>query len=121
MSESYNVSWRLELENGSVGGVAGTLSPFAHTDAVPSSDHIDLNDFENGWYVDTAQLCKKGAAGCTKNPDGSYNLKLVAEFTPQRWFYVGSIISGVTLVGCVGYLLYAWRKGNKAKTYHVKR
>ena len=89
--------------------------------AVPTADHIDLNDFENAWYVDPAQLCKNNPAGCAKNADGSYNLKLVAEFTPQRWFYVGSIISGVTLLGCVEYLAYGWRRNRKPKIYHARR
>jgi hypothetical protein len=103
---------------------------------VPASDHIDLNDFENGWYIDPAELCShnsagsnskvqssktKIAAGCTKNADGSYNLKLVAEFTPQRWFYVGSIISATTLLACIGYLTYNWRKDKKPKSYHARR
>ncbi|QQR52502.1 hypothetical protein IPG36_08260 [bacterium] len=36
---------------------------------------------------------------------------MVAEFTPQRWFYVGLIISATTLAGCLGYLGFVgWRK-----------
>jgi hypothetical protein len=43
--------------------------------------------------------------GCTRNEDGSYDIELVLEFVPQRWFYLGLLISGTTLVGCITYLI----------------
>ncbi len=122
MSESYDPKWRLELDNGNVRGLVHSISPFAHANAVPAADHIDLNDFENGWYVDPAQLCRDNAAGCTRNADGSYNIRLVAEFTPQRWFYVGSVISALTLIGCVGYLgIYYYRRRQANQTDPLRR
>lgn len=124
MSESYDPKWRLELDNARVSGALHSWLPGA-VDAVPASDHIDLNDFENGWYVDPAAVCKDMPAGCTKNPDGSYNLQLVAEFTPQRWFYVGSIISGLTFLACISYLGYIYwpkrTKSSKRSHYKIKR
>ena len=30
----------------------------------------------------------------------------VIEFFPQRWFYLGLLISGTTLLACLGYLGY---------------
>ena len=122
MSEAYHPQWRLELNNARVHGLGAWL-PTARPDAVAEANHFKLDDFLNGWYVDPAALCSGqvgGAAGsssggglvsgCTKAADGSYNLELVAEFTPQRWFYVGGIISGATLLGCLGYLGWAWRR-----------
>ena len=38
--------------------------------------------------------------------DGSYDLDLIIEFSPQRYFYIGLIISGITLLSCFGYLGY---------------
>lgn len=35
-----------------------------------------------------------------------YDIEFVIEFWPQRWFYVGLLISGTTLAGCLGYLGY---------------
>jgi hypothetical protein len=119
MSESYNPKWRLELNNAKVNGPLRSWLPSAHANAVPASDHIDLNDFENGWYIDPAQLCKNHAAGCTRNADGSYDIQLVAEFTPQRWFYAGSIISGITFIGCIGYLgRYYYKRRLEGKGVH---
>jgi hypothetical protein len=51
--------------------------------------------------------------GCKKNPDGSYDINLTLYFKPQSYFYLGLIISGTTLIGCLGYLLYAWWVGRK--------
>lgn len=43
--------------------------------------------------------------GCIRNEDGSYDIEMIIEFWPQRWFYVGLVISGTTLFLCLAYLL----------------
>jgi hypothetical protein len=110
MSEGYNPQWRLELANSRVQGFLASWIPWVHPDAVSNSDHFDLDDFVNGWYIDAAGLCKYHPAGCTINKDGSYNLEMIAEFAPQRWFDVGVVISVMTLLACIGFLLWAWRR-----------
>ncbi|MBU2592603.1 hypothetical protein KKD61_04050, partial [Patescibacteria group bacterium] len=35
---------------------------------------------------------------------GQENYELVVEFSPQRLFYIGLVISLTTLLGCLGYL-----------------
>jgi hypothetical protein len=106
MSELFHPDWRLSVNNGKVQGINSWV-PWAKPDAVPDEDHFKLNDFQNGWYVDVDKLCKQQNL-CVKNADGSYNIQMVAEFTPQRWFYIGLIISGLTLAGCLGYLGWCW-------------
>jgi hypothetical protein len=119
MSESYNPLWRLELNNNSAQGFLNKLLPWAQVNTVANNQHFDLNDFENGWYVDPAQLCKNNPAGCTREADGSYDIKLVAEFTPQRWFYVGSAVSILAVTASVGYLWHSrWRKNRVKRVYH---
>ncbi len=71
--------------------------------------HAEINQYSNGWYIDINKLCR-GQKLCTQNANGSYDMEMVAEFKPQRWFHVGSIISGATLLGCIGYLTYSWRR-----------
>lgn len=108
MSESYHDKWQLELNNAKVQGRLGGWWPFAKPDKVPDEYHYQLDGFLNAWYVDTTQLCEvQKLAGCTQNPDGSYDIEMVIEFWPQRWFYLGLIVSGLTLAGCLGYLGYA--------------
>jgi hypothetical protein len=54
--------------------------------------------------------------GCTINSNGSYDIELVIEFVPQRWFYVGLLISGATLLSCIGYLGYDFvRRKSRSK------
>ncbi len=108
MSESYHDKWYLELNNAKVQGRLDSWWPFAKPDRVGDEYHYKLNGFLNGWYVDTTELCEvQKLAGCTQNPGGSYDIEMVIEFWPQRWFYLGLIVSGLTLAGCLGYLGYA--------------
>jgi hypothetical protein len=46
----------------------------------------------------------KVESSCKNNPNGSYNIRLTLYFKPQSYFYLGLIVSGVTLAGCLGYL-----------------
>ncbi len=108
MSEAFNTGWRLEL-NDKVGHFP-VPRPYHIL-----SDHIDWDNLTNGWYVNPGELCNTGSEACTRNADGSYDLELVAEFTPQRWFNLGFPISSITLIGCVLYLVYDWRKRRKQK------
>ncbi len=103
MSESYNPRWQLRLDNQR--GLA-RYTPWASATAVAENKHVKLNDFQNGWYVDPALLCKQNSSACQKNADQSYDLNLVVEFASQRWFYVGTVISGLTLLSCTGYVGY---------------
>ncbi len=68
--------------------------------------HFAANIYSNGWYVDPTQLCRSENPACHQNADGTYDIKLQADFTPQRWFYVGVLISGLTLAGSISYLGY---------------
>ncbi len=110
MSEAYHPQWRLDFNNSKIAGL-GSWWPWTKPDAIAESEHIKLNDFQNGWYVDVPKFCAQGL--CHQNADGSYDIEMVAEFAPQRWFYVGLIISGATLVGCVTFLVVARRKRKK--------
>ena len=109
-SESYHPQWRLMFNNEKTKSKIMSLLPSTPADSIPSNDHFELDGLFNGWYIDVDKLCKEQQL-CTLNADGTYDLELVAEFTPQRWFYVGLIISGTTLAGCLGYLGFVgWRK-----------
>lgn len=94
LNDSFNPGWSLRVARASGGG--GVID-----------EHFQVNGHGNGWYIDTDKLCREQNL-CEQNADGSYNIQLVAEFKPQRWFYVGLIISGVTFAGLVGYL--AWTR-----------
>jgi hypothetical protein len=109
MSEAYQPQWRLEINNQRVVGPVNNWVPWVSPNAVVANDHFKLDDFLNGWYVDVDEFCHKQHL-CRQNADGSYDMELVAEFAPQRWFYIGGIISSAALLGCIGYLVWRWRR-----------
>ncbi len=102
LNESYHPKWRLDLSNDKVNSAAGSWLPLG-VDAVSEADHFKVNNALNAWFVDPEQLCRDHD-GCIKNGDGSYDMDLVAEFAPQRSFYVGAIVSSVAWLGVAGYL-----------------
>lgn len=106
MSESYHPKWTLELNDEASNGFLSSWVPWAKPVKVNKYDHFNYNGFLNSWYIDPAELCASNSSACTKNLDGSYNLNLITEFTPQRYLYIGLIISGMTMLGCIGFLSY---------------
>ena len=119
MSECYHEQWRAELDNKKIAGLFKSWIPWVHPDQIPDSQHFKLDNFLNGWYLDAGILCSEQQSpgkitiakpGCTKNPDGTYDLNLIVEFSPQRYFYVGLIVSVTTLIACIWYLIYSWQK-----------
>lgn len=43
------------------------------------------------------------------------DLDITIEYEPQRWFYIGATISITTLIICIGYLIYDWRRKKNVK------
>jgi len=68
--------------------------------------HTKINGYANNWTVDVERLCKEQPDICTANVDSTYDLKLIIEFWPQRLFWVGLGISIITLLSCIGYLVF---------------
>lgn len=113
LSDTYSNLWRLEAAS-----AAQAWWPAPHMPAVPAASHLMLNGGINGWLVDPAQLCETAPASCSRNPDGSYNMALVAEFVPQRWFYLGLVISSVTFLAVGMYLIRNIRHEPSGERYY---
>jgi len=114
MSESYHDKWQAQLNNNKVNGFFKSWVPFVKPDIIADEQHFKYMTFLNGWYIDSAKLCQSNDGGikngCTKNDDGSYDIEMVIEFTPQRWFYLGLLISGTTFISLISYLVYDFIK-----------
>jgi len=65
------------------------------------AQHELVNGYANGWYIEPGKL------GLGEN------FTLVIYFWPQSLFYLGLGISGLTLILCLIYLVYGWRKRRK--------
>lgn len=109
MSEGYHPQWQAQMNDQLVKGYLNSWWPFTNPHRVSDEYHYKLDNFLNGWYVDTPNLCRDNSA-CKQNDDGSYDMEMVIEFWPQRWFYFGLIISGLTLFSSFGYLIYNFLK-----------
>ena len=68
--------------------------------------HYLVNGYANSWYITPADV------------DGQENYELIVEFWPQRLFYIGLGISGMTLISCLAYLIFVWVK-EKRISRHV--
>jgi hypothetical protein len=44
------------------------------------------------------------------------NLDIVLSFAPQYWYQVGLVISGITFVFCIFYIIYDWRRNKEKKS-----
>lgn len=105
MNETYHPRWKL---------VTNKRTGFRFTTPAVGK-HVKANGDINAWYIDPAKECTNNPS-CFKRPDGSYDIEMVAEFSPQKWFYLGGIISGFTLASCLGYLAFDWRRRRKRKS-----
>ena len=99
---------------------SGIFSGAGKVVELTEEDHLMANGYANSWVINTEEICKgrsldfaRDDTYCVKNEDGSYDMELVVEFWPQRLFYLGLGISGVTLLGCLVYLAYDWKKIKK--------
>ncbi|MCX6763192.1 MAG: hypothetical protein NTZ97_00440, partial [Candidatus Moranbacteria bacterium] len=86
-------------------------------------NHLMANGYANSWVIDTEKLCKDNPNMCVIRrtscgisqdesciPQDKYDFEMVVEFWPQRLFYIGLFISGMTLLSCIGYLIYNYRR-----------
>ena|GEM_PF-780487 len=115
-NESFSDKWQLSGAQHS----AISWLPFSLAASPADSHHFKANGSMNGWYIDPAALCATQKS-CTRNQDGSYDLELTAEFTPQRWFYVGLLVSGVSFVGCVVYATRTYLRSRGTERQYIWR
>ncbi|HEV7454546.1 MAG TPA: hypothetical protein VGO07_04785 [Candidatus Saccharimonadales bacterium] len=109
--ESYDRLWRLRLDDGAH-GLPNLFS--SNATSIKNENHLRMNGAMNGWYIDPQRLCQSAPAGCIANADGTYTIHLVMEFSPQRWFYAGCLVSIVTAAATVLYVVYDIRRGRGA-------
>lgn len=67
------------------------------SESIPEEKHYVSNGYANAWYIDPQEL------------GTGENFIVTLYFKPQSYFYLGFIISGLTFIGCVVYLLWDWR------------
>ena len=98
------------------GGIISTASNFGPLWKEPlfTDSHENLKTFANSWIIDPNMICRNQGF-CQKNDDETYEMELIVEFWPQRLFYIGMVISGITFMFCLGYLAFDFINRRRAK------
>lgn len=103
-SETYQEGWKL------YGGSGDRIySNWFRQPAIEESGHLMSNGYANGWVVNPDSLCKENQ-GCRVNSDGSRELEMTIEFQPQRYLYLGLVVSLLVIFGSFAYLLILGRR-----------
>lgn len=103
ISEAFSTKWRLDLLGNGNPNANIFDWPFANVRSIPDGDHYLLDGFANGWYVDAPAICQLQGT-CTRNADGSYNVRFVVEFVPERYFNVALSLSAFAIIMCLAFL-----------------
>lgn len=78
--------------------------------------HKLVYDYANQWTLDPDYIKANFDKSYYKeNPDSSIDVELTLYFKPQSYFYLGLIISGTTLLSCMGYLIFIRMQKRKRK------
>jgi len=134
-SESFHAGWKVYVEPALAGSGSGKFVSENNQGTIQNDNiitdkfydllfrkpvlndkHFLINGFANSWWMDLTGLEKQGKI--SKNTDGTYDFAVYIEFLPQQFFYIGLLISSITLLGCLGYLVYDWKK-NRLKRSHL--
>lgn len=110
-SEEYHPDWKIR-----VGGFHWSDVLTKKDYFLPDSFHSENDAKLNSFLIDPEYIKQNFPKDSyTVNPDGSISLDLTLYFKPQSYFYLGLIISGTTLVLCLGYLSWSFMKKRKRK------
>jgi len=90
---------------------------------VEVKDHFVVNGYANGWIVDPSAVGSQQSAVGGRQSEGQsavrgtvgsrQSFEIVLEYKPQRLFEIGLMISGLTLLGCMGFLGYDFVRRRK--------
>jgi len=85
---------------------------YLYQEPIFEDSHQIIYEYANGWTIDPQYIKENYSPEYYKqNADGSINIELVVYFKPQSYYYLGLIITGITLVISLGCLLiWNWKK-----------
>ncbi len=92
---SHNFSGSIQNDNLPAGNLTETW--FGGSGGAVKAKHLRANNYGNLWLIDAAGLCRQGNY-CLRRDDGSYDLEIVLEFFPQRYFYLGLCLTILALM-----------------------
>jgi len=136
--ETFNNQWKLYLNKNSIDKKCNPLAYYGKTKTTEcrhlqklfegeefkylwqqpifNNSHRMVYGYANGWTISPEYIKQNFSKEYYKeNLDGSIDLELVLYFKPQSYYYIGLLISALTLLSCLGYLGYNWCKRKHLK------
>ena len=96
--------------------MSATVISYLWLKPIFDSAHQLVNGYANGWTIDPNYIKQNFDPSYYKeNPDGSIDIELTLYYKPQSYFYLGLIVSGTTLLVCLGYLGWDFARRRKEK------
>jgi hypothetical protein len=96
LSESYHPFWKAYANDSDTSNRTFDIRDIKYLfyDPLQEDFHFKVNAYANGWYIDPKDITNNG------------NISITLNFLPQSIFYLGIIVSILTLVLCLCYLCY---------------
>lgn len=127
--EAFNPGWKLYLEPNPTKEWCQPIEHYTSSDATecsqekgffPGTDiaylwgktvfegsHSIAYNYANSWLINADGIKKNfGQDYYHENPDGTIDIEITIYFMPQSYFYIGLLISSLTIMGCVSYLIF---------------
>lgn len=99
MNEQYDPKWELQIQVPSTGKYIKLDDKY----------HSIYNISFNSWYIDINSICQN-TNNCSKNSDGSYNLKFIIDYTNQLNTNLGTFIGIGGLILLIPLLFITYKK-----------
>lgn len=120
--QPYNKNWQLFLFKIDHNYSWYDNLSFLFKKAIFSNTHVCFNGYANSWSLDTNYIKNNYSSDYVKtNPDGSITIKIFIYLKREMYIFSGKIISGTTLLCCLGYLGYDFVKRRKRRKENNKK
>lgn len=114
-NESYDKNWQIfsdKIGDGQIKDGSFWQNWFKKP-TVEEDSHLLTNGYANSWIIDANSVC---GSQCKKNPDGTFDTQLSVEFSQQKSYQLGIVVSSLAYIILIGYLFSIyWRKKNDQK------
>ena len=125
-NEGFNKSWKMYIDAGAnynfgwLNYVLKNLQLLLPLDfisqnhifplkSVGDSSHFLANGYANAWLLDVSELCSS-MNNCILNADGTYDFKLKIRYATQRLFYLGVLLTLLSILISIAYIFLPSKK-----------
>lgn len=101
-TEKYTVDFISKNNHGTIQNdnlLSGTFNENWFKKSIGAENsHLTANGYANSWLLDVDSLCNIHNSLCRHNADDTYDMEVIMEFWPERLYYLGILISAITLI-----------------------